>query len=129
LEVLLLEYDSNFEPSKGLYESRPFSETIIGKLSYGDQAKDNSLAMDAATQAQIHLNVERIKIPESLFQPGIFGVEQAGLSEVMNDVVKNFEDDVQFDFMKVRFFFPGVFVGYLNILLMISLSFSNFFFV
>jgi actin-related protein 5 len=32
---------------------------------------------------QLHMNVERIRIPEVLFQPHIMGIDQAGISEIL----------------------------------------------
>ena len=36
---------------------------------------------------QIHLNVERIRVPEVIFQPSIAGVDQAGLVEIIEGIV------------------------------------------
>jgi actin-related protein len=37
---------------------------------------------------QLHLNVERIRVPEALFQPEIVGLDQAGLDELMDIMLK-----------------------------------------
>ncbi|EEY19067.1 conserved hypothetical protein [Verticillium alfalfae VaMs.102] len=45
---------------------------------------------DTASQAeanQIHLNVERIRVPEVVFRPSIAGVDQAGLVEITGDIL------------------------------------------
>ncbi|PVU89018.1 hypothetical protein BB561_005603 [Smittium simulii] len=39
---------------------------------------------------QIHLNVERIRAPEVLFDPSIMGVDQAGLVEAIENIWKKF---------------------------------------
>lgn len=45
---------------------------------------------------QIHLNVERIRVPEVLFQPSIAGVDQAGLIEIIEGIIMNrFSSPVQ----------------------------------
>ena len=36
---------------------------------------------------QLHLNVERIRVPEVVFQPAIAGVDQAGLVEIAADII------------------------------------------
>ncbi|PHH69187.1 hypothetical protein CDD83_5811 [Cordyceps sp. RAO-2017] len=46
--------------------------------------------MNAASQAvinQIHLNLERIRVPEVVFRPSIAGVDQAGIVEIAGDVL------------------------------------------
>ena len=45
---------------------------------------------------QLHLNVERIRVPEVIFQPSIAGVDQAGIVEVIEGIVMNrFSDQTQ----------------------------------
>ena len=41
----------------------------------------------AKESAQFHLNVERIRVPEVVFQPSIAGVDQAGLTEIAEDIL------------------------------------------
>lgn len=43
----------------------------------------------------IELAVERIKGPEVLFQPKIGGVDQAGLSETIYQILKSYNEDIQ----------------------------------
>lgn len=40
-----------------------------------------------AQSYQMHMNIERIRVPEVLFQPAIAGVDQAGLVEVVGDMI------------------------------------------
>ncbi|PVV02866.1 hypothetical protein BB560_002670 [Smittium megazygosporum] len=42
-----------------------------------------------ARSNQIHLNVERVRVPEILFQPSIFGIDQGGLVEAIENLWKN----------------------------------------
>ena len=37
----------------------------------------------------MHLNVERIRVPEILFQPSIGGIDQAGISEIADDLLNS----------------------------------------
>ena len=37
---------------------------------------------------QLHLNIERIRVPEVLFSPGIAGVDQAGLIEISSGIIQ-----------------------------------------
>lgn len=40
--------------------------------------------------AQLHLNVERIRVPEVTFQPSLAGIDSAGLLEVIEHILKSF---------------------------------------
>ncbi|KAI5969691.1 ARP5 [Candida margitis] len=43
---------------------------------------------------QIHLNVERIRVPEILFQPTLGGLDQAGITEISSDLLRRRLDGV-----------------------------------
>lgn len=45
---------------------------------------------DPAQAAQMHVNIERIRVPEALHQPQIAGIDQAGLIEVIGHVLRHF---------------------------------------
>ncbi|KAJ3127496.1 hypothetical protein HK098_006274 [Nowakowskiella sp. JEL0407] len=49
---------------------------------------------EAASEMQIHLNVERKRVTEVLFQPGIIGIEQAGVVELVKDLFARVETGV-----------------------------------
>lgn len=51
-----------------------------------------SEGLDIAKAYQIHLNIERIRVPEVLFQPSIMGIDSAGIVEILNDVFQRHED-------------------------------------
>ena len=36
---------------------------------------------------QLHFNIERIRVPEILFQPSIAGLDQAGVAELLSDLL------------------------------------------
>ncbi|KAJ2890827.1 Nuclear actin-protein involved in chromatin remodeling, partial [Coemansia aciculifera] len=42
----------------------------------------------AAREYQLHLNVERIRVPEIIFRPSLVGLDQAGLLETIEGIVK-----------------------------------------
>ncbi|ESP04525.1 hypothetical protein LOTGIDRAFT_136147, partial [Lottia gigantea] len=44
---------------------------------------------------QLHLAVEKIRVPELLFQPSMVGIEQAGISETLDYVLKKYQPDDQ----------------------------------
>eukprot|EP00795_Rhopilema_esculentum_P010676 gene10676-19428_t len=57
------------------------------------QADDSSV--DLAAYYQLHMDVERIRVPEIVFQPCIIGLEQAGLAETIEYVLKKFSAEIQ----------------------------------
>lgn len=57
----------------------------------GDQG--DGLVEKLAKQHQITLNVERARLTEVFFQPSMAGVDQAGLDDVSEMIVRGFEDE------------------------------------
>ncbi|CAG8464587.1 16716_t:CDS:10 [Cetraspora pellucida] len=45
-----------------------------------------------AQMHQLHVNIERIRVPEALFQPSILGLDQAGIVETIGEIISRFED-------------------------------------
>ncbi|SOV09730.1 related to ARP5 - Actin-related protein [Ustilago sp. UG-2017a] len=62
-------------------------------------------------QHQLHLNVERIRVPEVLWQPSIAGLDQAGLDEICSHVVHSFDADVRARMLQ-NIFCTGRHTGY-----------------
>ncbi|CCF50300.1 hypothetical protein NDA11_002912 [Ustilago hordei] len=62
-------------------------------------------------QHQLHLNVERIRVPEVLWQPSIAGLDQAGLDEICSHVVHSFDPDVRARMLQ-NIFCTGRHTGY-----------------
>ncbi|OWF49870.1 Actin-related protein 5 [Mizuhopecten yessoensis] len=50
---------------------------------------------DIAEYYRLHLAIERIRVPELLFQPSMLGLEQAGIAETMNYILKKHDADRQ----------------------------------
>jgi actin-related protein 5 len=59
---------------------------------------------DIAQAHQIHLNVERIRVPETWFQPSMAGVDSAGIAEVSGWLLNGFTPEERRRMMQVR---PG----------------------
>jgi actin-related protein 5 len=57
---------------------------------------------DMAQQHQIHLNIERSKVPEVLWKPYLAGTDQAGIDEVASFILGNFDVDKRGRLMNVR---------------------------
>ncbi|KAH9454479.1 hypothetical protein MJO28_007459 [Puccinia striiformis f. sp. tritici] len=71
---------------KGISPSKDDSSTIMAALDTEGNAEQS---------ARLHINIERIRVPEPLYQPLLAGVDQAGLVEVVQYVLKEFSQDVQ----------------------------------
>jgi actin-related protein 5 len=65
----------------------------------GSSEKYDPLNLDQG--CQLHLNVERIRVPETWFQPSMFGLDSAGLGEVAGWVLNGFEEEQRKKMMQV----------------------------
>ncbi|KAJ9475548.1 Actin-related protein 5 [Pseudozyma hubeiensis] len=83
-------------------------------LSLKDESDPNKPDTDPESikrQHQLHLNVERIRIPEVLWQPSIAGLDQAGLDEICSHVVHSFDAEVRARMLQ-NIFCTGRHTGY-----------------
>ncbi|XP_069120696.1 actin-related protein 5-like [Argopecten irradians] len=60
-----------------------------------DKGMDPQGEFDIAEYYRLHLAIERVRVPELLFQPSMLGLEQAGLAETMGYVLKKHDADRQ----------------------------------
>ncbi|KAH6895392.1 actin-related protein, ARP5 class [Thelonectria olida] len=84
LETELLQYDPDFNYDHTHEAQSDWSKSLLHAFARGPRP------FDAASQAelnQIHLNVERIRVPEVVFRPSIAGVDQAGIVEIASDIL------------------------------------------
>lgn len=84
LEDELLKYDPNFTIKDTQEAALDWRESKIHLFLHGPRK------FDPESQEQAHrmnLNVERIRVPEVLFQPSIAGVDQAGILEILDDIL------------------------------------------
>lgn len=103
LEDELLQYDPNFHHEDTFAAASTFDwkNLVLHKFIHGPRP-NITIAMQAEgllpdeiashpemirKNHQIHLNVERIRVPEILFQPSIGGLDQAGISEIAKDLL------------------------------------------
>lgn len=85
LEQDLLEYDKDFTYEHTLEAQNDWSKSLLHAFRYGPRPFDPA---SAAETHRIHLNVERIRVPEVLFQPtAIAGIDQAGIIEIAGDIL------------------------------------------
>ncbi|ODV87940.1 hypothetical protein CANARDRAFT_26117 [[Candida] arabinofermentans NRRL YB-2248] len=84
IEEELLEFDPNFTVEDTLQRQYDWRRSVIHRFLRGPRDTD---AEDQHQQHQIHLNIERIRVPEILFQPSIAGVDQAGITEISESII------------------------------------------
>lgn len=84
LESELLQFDPDFDYDHTYEAQSDWSKSLLHAFARGPRP------FDPASQAelnQIHLNVERIRVPEVVFRPSIAGVDQAGIVEIASDIL------------------------------------------
>ncbi|SCU84597.1 LAMI_0C08130g1_1 [Lachancea mirantina] len=86
LEQMLLEYDPNFTEEDTLDAQYDWRNSTLHLFLRGPRAHDNE---DIHEQHQMHLNVERIRVPEVIFQPSLGGFDQAGISSICEAILMN----------------------------------------
>lgn len=84
VEDELLQYDPEFTENHKLAAESDWTKSLIHAFLRGPWPFDPESQREAH---QLHLNVERIRAPEVVFQPSIAGVDQAGLVEIAGDIV------------------------------------------
>ncbi|KAI0019533.1 putative chromatin remodeling complex subunit [Xylariomycetidae sp. FL0641] len=84
LEEDLLRYDPAFTHEHTWAAQNDWDKSLLHAFARGPRPFDQ--ASQAQTH-QLHLNVERIRVPEVVFQPAIAGVDQAGLVEIAGDIL------------------------------------------
>lgn len=103
LEEQLLKYDPNFHHEDTLAASQTFDwkNLTLHKFIHGPR-QNITISMQAEISDpdelanhpeiirknhQLHFNIERIRVPEILFQPSIAGLDQAGVAELLSDLL------------------------------------------
>lgn len=84
IEAQLLQYDPSFTENNTLDAQSDWTKSLKHAFLHGPRLFDNESPQEAH---QVHLNVERIRIPEVVFQPSIAGVDQAGIVEIVADIL------------------------------------------
>ncbi|KAJ9207627.1 putative chromatin remodeling complex subunit [Paecilomyces variotii] len=84
VEEQLLKYDPEFTEQHTLAAQSDWTKSLVHSFLRGPWPFDPESQREAH---QLHLNVERIRVPEVVFQPSIAGVDQAGLVEIAADIV------------------------------------------
>ncbi|KAF5123785.1 Actin-like protein arp5 [Metarhizium anisopliae] len=84
LEQELLQYDPDFDYEQTQEAQSDWSKSLLHAFARGPRPFDPA---SQAQLSQIHLNVERIRVPEIVFRPSIAGVDQAGIIEIAGDML------------------------------------------
>ncbi|KAF8453607.1 hypothetical protein BGX38DRAFT_1268413 [Terfezia claveryi] len=94
LETQLHKHDPGFEQHLTALAHGDWKNSRLHHFLRGPWAPPLSAIMESkeflerqAEHFQIHLNVERIRVPEVVFQPQMGGVDQAGVIEIASDLL------------------------------------------
>ncbi|SCV71534.1 BQ2448_3122 [Microbotryum intermedium] len=98
IEARLLEHDPNFTLDDTAVRLAQRRHQLLNAFVRGlapDDPLDTYDPESIEHNSQLHLNVERIRVPEVVWQPGMAGVDQAGLGEILENVLKGYPQDVK----------------------------------
>jgi actin-related protein 5 len=84
IEAQLLTHDPNFTEASTRDAQSDWTKSLVHAFLRGPWPFDPESQRE---QNQVHLNVERIRVPEVVFQPSIAGVDQAGIVEICADIL------------------------------------------
>lgn len=83
VEAQLLKHDPSFDESNTLEAQSDWSKSLVHAFLRGPRPFDSQSQQELH---QLHLNVERIRVPEVIFQPSIAGLDQAGIVDIVADI-------------------------------------------
>ncbi|CCJ28673.1 unnamed protein product [Pneumocystis jirovecii] len=89
LESQLMLYDPTFAKSDALDPDKDSANSWIHMFYRGVYPPFDP--NDIQQSYQLHLNVERIRVPEIYFEPNIAGLDQASIVEVISDILSRFD--------------------------------------
>ncbi|KAH4000216.1 hypothetical protein HBI70_026470 [Parastagonospora nodorum] len=84
IESQLLKHDPNFTEDSTREAQTDWTKSILHAFLHGPYPYDQESQKEVN---QIHLNVERIRVPEVVFQPTIAGLDQAGIVEIAANIL------------------------------------------
>jgi actin-related protein 5 len=84
IESQLLRYDPTFTEDSTREAQTDWTKSTLHAFLHGPYPYDPESQREVH---QIHLNVERIRVPEVVFQPTIAGLEQAGIVEIASNIL------------------------------------------
>lgn len=84
IEAQLLKYDPSFTEQNTREAQTDWTKSMMHAFLRGPRPFNPESQQELH---QIHLNVERIRVPEVVFQPAIAGLDQAGIVEITADII------------------------------------------
>ncbi|KZM27846.1 DNA repair [Ascochyta rabiei] len=84
IEAQLLLHDPNFTEDSTREAQTDWTKSVLHAFFHGPYPFDPESQREAH---QLHLNVERIRVPEVVFQPSIAGLDQAGIVEIASTIL------------------------------------------
>jgi actin-related protein 5 len=84
LESTLLKFDPTFTEDSTRASQTDYTNSLLHAFLHGPYPYDAESQMQLN---QVHLNVERIRVPEVVFQPSIAGLDQAGIVEIAANIL------------------------------------------
>ncbi|GJN92559.1 hypothetical protein Rhopal_005589-T1 [Rhodotorula paludigena] len=96
VEARLLEHDPSFTLDDTASRLAMRKHQLLNAFVRGlapDDPLDTYDPESVEHNSQLHVNVERARVPEVLWQPHMGGLDQAGLGEVVEHVLKGFSPD------------------------------------
>lgn len=84
VEAQLLQHDPSFTEESTRDAKSDWTQSLYHLFLRGPRSFDAESQREAH---QVHLNVERIRVPEVVFQPSIAGLDQAGIVEIAADIL------------------------------------------
>ncbi|WVQ93832.1 hypothetical protein IAU59_000910 [Kwoniella sp. CBS 9459] len=108
IESRLLQYDPTFTEEMTLTGRAEAKNKLINAFVRGGIPPSQKYDPDdLQLHHQLHLNVERIRVPETWFQPSMWGIDSAGLGEVSGWVLNGFEEEERRRLMQCIFLTGG----------------------
>lgn len=86
VEAQLLKYDPDFTEESTMAAQMDWTKSLLHAFLRGPRPYDSESQQE---KNQIHLNVERIRVPEVIFQPSIAGIDQAGIVDIAADMINH----------------------------------------
>ena len=86
VEAQLLKYDPGFNESNTMAAQMDWTKSLMHAFRRGPRPFDPESQQQTH---QLHLNVERIRVPEVVFQPAIAGLDQAGIIDIAADMINH----------------------------------------
>ncbi|KAF1948018.1 actin-like ATPase domain-containing protein [Clathrospora elynae] len=84
IEMQLLRHDPTFTEESTREAQTDWTKSVLHAFLHGPYPYDPESQKETN---QIHLNVERIRVPEVVFQPSIAGLDQAGIVEIAANIL------------------------------------------